>query len=139
MEAIVLPVLQTSLDLATFIQACKEMKQPNPAIEPDQRGLQGFKHTIAVLDSIQRLPHRTGAVLSLGYIMAAWPEDMDLILSHTDGMTHVYHDGVDRFQFAIVYGTIHQWLDACRRACVADTDQVVRFAFNALVTNSGHP
>lgn len=130
MEVIVLPVLQTSLNLPALIQACREMQQPNPATGPDEQGLQGFKHTIAVIDSIQRLPYRTGAILSLGYLIASWPEDMDLILAETENMTHLYHDGVERFQCSIVAGTIHQWMDACRRACVHESEYVVRFAFN---------
>lgn len=133
MQAVILPVLQTSLNLQGLIQASREMKMPNPTSKADAQNLQGFKHTVAVLDGIQRRPYLTGTVLQLGYMIAAYPEDMDLVLAYTGGMPHFYYDGIPRgVSCCIVSGSVNQWMTACRCACSPESDQVVRYVFNRI-------
>lgn len=129
-SAVVMPVLQTAINLSGIIQACREMQQPNPTIGPDQQGLQGFRHTVATLDAIQKRPYLTGHILNLGYMIAAYPEDLTTVLAYTGGMPHLYHDGVDHAACCIVSGSVNQWVDCCRRACKPEAEHVVRFVFN---------
>jgi hypothetical protein len=132
-QAVVLPVLQTALNLKGLIQACSEMNLPNPATPADHKGLTGFKHTVATLDEIQRRPYLTGNLLQLGYMVAAYPDDMQLVLAYTGGMPHLYHDGAQRGPtICIVSGSVNQWLDSCSRACCPEADVTVRFVFNRI-------
>jgi len=128
--AVVFPCLQTTLNTAGLIQACRDMNQPNPTKVPDEKNLQGLKHTIATLDEIQSRPYLTGNILQLGYMLVTYPDDMQEVLAHTAGMAHLYHDGVRNASCVIVTGSVNQWLDACSRACCADANQVTRFVFN---------
>ena len=63
-------------------------------------------------------------------MIITWPDEMASVLAYTRGMPHLYHDGVQRCLCALVMGSIDQWTDVCRRACVKESDQVVRFVFN---------
>lgn len=131
-EAIVAPVLQTTLNMNFLIQACREMGQPNPATKADEKNLSGFKHVVATFDEIQRRPFLTGNILHLGYMIITYPEDMSLVLAYTGGMPHLYHDGVNRATCVIVSGSVNQWLDACSRACCVEATPTVRFVFNKI-------
>ena len=135
MEAVVFPVLQTSLNAAGLIQACREMQQPNPTAKPDQRRLHGLKPTIETLNEIQRRPYLTANIVSLGYMLITHHHDMPSVLTHTAGMPHIYHDGYTDASCVIVTGSLQQWLTACQVACQTETDQVVRFVFNRVYRN----
>lgn len=104
------------------------MNQPNPAVPADQKNLKGLKHTIATLDEIQRRPYLTANLIQMGYMIITYPNDMPAVLSHTAGMSHVYHEGSDCC--AIVAGTMQQWISSCERACRSEADQVIRYVFN---------
>jgi len=131
MQAIVFPATQTTLNTTGLIQACREMRQPNPTNKPDAKGLTGFKHTVATLDEIQKRPYLTGNILHMGYMILAHWNDMSAILSHAS-MSHVYHDGLTDGACVIVTGSVNQWIDVCRRACCPESEQVVRFVFNKI-------
>jgi hypothetical protein len=109
------------------------MRLENPATPADHKGLKGFKHTVATLDEIQRRPYLTGNVLQVGYMVAAYPDDLQLVLAYTGGMAHLYHEQAPRgVGLVVISGSVNQWLDSCGRACCPESDLTVRFVFNRI-------
>ena len=113
---VVVPVLSTVLNTTGVIRACKEMGLANPAAEADKKGLSGFKHLFAVLDAMHVPPSLSKNVAGIGYMIAAWPDDLSDILTHTSGMSHFRVRGVERFSAAVVSGSFADWLQACGTA-----------------------
>ena len=129
-SVVVFPVLSTVLNTSDVIRACREMNLGNPAEAADKKNLTGLRHLFEVLDGLQISPYLSKNVVNLGYMFVAWPDDLSDILTFTCGMSHFRVRGTERFQAAVVAGSISDWTRACELACHRDSSHPVRYAFN---------
>jgi hypothetical protein len=130
MDVIVFPVTASALNTAQLIKACRELKLGNPAEIADKKKLQGLHHSFAVLDSLQTEPGLTKTILSIGYMIIAWPDDLANILLYTCGMNYIHVARTGRVDSAIVTGSIADWMRAVEVACHPNVEQPTRYAFN---------